>query len=89
MPSAKTDLPTVPFPSREAFRAWLAENGSSSGGLWVKFAKVASGHPSVTRAEAVEEALAHGWIDGQGAKFDDEWWLTRFTRAGRGASGRR
>lgn len=67
------------FPSREAFREWLAENGASSPGLWVKLAKGSSGHPSVTKAETVEEALAHGWIDGQQAKFDDEWWLTRFT----------
>ncbi|MEJ7789986.1 MAG: YdeI/OmpD-associated family protein [Thermoleophilaceae bacterium] len=79
MPAAKKDLPTVPFPSREAFTGWLTENGGSSSGLWVKFAKAGSGHPSVTKAEAVEEALAHGWIDGQQAKFDDEWWLTRFT----------
>ena len=79
MPAAKTDLPTIAFASREAFRDWLTENGGSSPGLWVKFAKGASGHPSVTKAEAIEEALAHGWIDGQAAKFDDEWWLTRFT----------
>ncbi len=79
MASTKGDLPVIPFPSREAFKGWLAENGGSSSGLWVKFAKGGSGHPSVTKAEAVEEALAHGWIDGQQAKFDDEWWLTRFT----------
>ena len=79
MPTAKRDLPTIPFPSREAFRDWLGENGSSAPGLWVKLAKAGSGHPSVTNAEAVEEALAHGWIDGQGARFDDEWWLIRFT----------
>jgi len=79
LPTAKRDLPTIPFPSREAFRDWLGENGSSAPGLWVKLAKASSGHPSVTNAEAVEEALAHGWIDGQGARFDDEWWLIRFT----------
>ena len=79
MPPAKQALPTVAFSSREAFAEWLAENGASAPGLWVKFAKVASGHPSVTTAEAIEEALAHGWIDGQGARFDDEWWLTRYT----------
>lgn len=77
--ASKGDLPIIPFVSREAFRDWLAENGASEPGLWLKLAKAASGHPSVTMAEAVEEALAHGWIDGQGARFDDEWWLTRFT----------
>ncbi len=80
MPAAKTDLPTIAFASREAFRDWLTENGGSSSGLWVKFAKAGSGHPSVTKAESVEEALAHGWIDGQLAAFDDQWWLTRFTQ---------
>ncbi len=29
--------------------------------------------------EAVESALCHGWIDGQGAKFDEDFWLVRFT----------
>ena len=69
----------LPFESAHAFEAWLDAHHADDSGLWVKFAKAGSGHPSVTRDEAVQEALARGWIDGQGARFDDEWWLTRYT----------
>jgi uncharacterized protein YdeI (YjbR/CyaY-like superfamily) len=33
----------------------------------------------VSRAEAIDGALCHGWIDGQLNPFDDDWWLIRFT----------
>lgn len=45
----------------------------------VKIAKKASGIPSVTYAEALEVALCYGWIDGQRNRFDDQWFLQRFT----------
>ena len=34
---------------------------------------------SVTYAEAVEAALCYGWIDGQGKRLDDDYYLQRFT----------
>ena len=33
----------------------------------------------MTYAEAVEVALAYGWIDGQAARVDDDFWRQRFT----------
>ena len=48
-------------------------------GFWIKIAKRGSGIRSVTYAEAVEVALCYGWIDGQGKRFDDEYYLQRFT----------
>ncbi len=35
--------------------------------------------PSVSKAEAIDGALIHGWIDGQLNPFDADWWLIRFT----------
>ena len=67
------------FPSRQAWEAWLDEHHESSSGIWLKFAKKGSGIESVSHAEALEEALRHGWIDGQAAKFDEDHWLQRFT----------
>jgi uncharacterized protein YdeI (YjbR/CyaY-like superfamily) len=58
----------------------LAAHHASSRGLWLKIAKKESGSRSITYAEAVDVALAWGWIDGQKARFDDVWWLQRFTR---------
>jgi uncharacterized protein YdeI (YjbR/CyaY-like superfamily) len=72
------ELPTLPFKNQRAFAAWLKKNHARAPGLWLKLAKKGF-RPSVTYAEAVEEALCYGWIDGQGKRFDDAWWLQKFT----------
>jgi uncharacterized protein YdeI (YjbR/CyaY-like superfamily) len=72
-------LPVVSFPTPKAWDAWLVKHHASSGGVWLKMAKKASGIDSVTYVEAVEVALCHGWIDGQGNPLDDTYWLQRFT----------
>jgi uncharacterized protein YdeI (YjbR/CyaY-like superfamily) len=50
--------------------------------VWVKFARKSSGVASVSKSEAIEAALAYGWIDGQLNPFDDQFWLARFTPRG-------
>jgi uncharacterized protein YdeI (YjbR/CyaY-like superfamily) len=79
MAKARRDLPVIAFKSQQAFEAWLAEQPDNSRGLWLKIAKKSSGILSVSRDEAVDAALCHGWIDGQLDSFDDEYWLIRFT----------
>jgi uncharacterized protein YdeI (YjbR/CyaY-like superfamily) len=76
---AKQDLPTIPFASREAWETWLAEHHATSEGLWLKVSKKGSGTPSVSYAEALDVALCYGWIDGQKGRFDDDYYLQRFT----------
>ncbi len=72
----------VSFADAEEWSAWLASRHPSSLGVWLKIAKKASNTTSITYAEALEVALAWGWIDGQKGKFDEEWWLQRFTPRG-------
>jgi uncharacterized protein YdeI (YjbR/CyaY-like superfamily) len=79
MSSAKLDQPLLAFESQAAWEAWLAKHHQTSDGLWLKFAKKGSGHATVSYQQALEVALAYGWIDGQKASFDDTWWLQRFT----------
>ena len=67
------------FASAEAFEAWLAEQHAESDGLWIRFAKKASGIPTVVYAEAVEASLRYGWIDGQVKRVDDDFYVQRFT----------
>jgi uncharacterized protein YdeI (YjbR/CyaY-like superfamily) len=50
-----------------------------SKGIWLKLAKKQSGIPSVSRQEVIDGALCYGWIDGQLEKFDERYWLVRFT----------
>jgi uncharacterized protein YdeI (YjbR/CyaY-like superfamily) len=73
------ELPIAAFEGARTFAAWLAKHHASSTGVWLKLAKKSAGTPSVTYAEAVEAALAFGWIDGQKRAHDDDWWLQKFT----------
>lgn len=73
-------LPILNFPTQAAWEKWLFEQGASSPGAWLKFAKKSSGQTTLSKAKAIETALAHGWVDGQLDKFDDQFWLVRFTR---------
>jgi uncharacterized protein YdeI (YjbR/CyaY-like superfamily) len=76
---AKSDLPIRAFASSDAWEAWLEAEPRSSKGVWLKLAKSASGIASVSRQEAIDAALCHGWIDGQVDRFDADHWLIRFT----------
>ena len=67
------------FVSRERFRAWLAKHHSAEAELWIGFYRKASGRPSITYDEALEEALCFGWIDGVRKRLDDEAYVQRFT----------
>lgn len=58
------------FRDAAAFRAWLVENGASSDGVWLLFGK-RGGPVTLSAAEALEEALCAGWIDGQMRSIDD------------------
>jgi len=60
-------------------RAWLEENHERAAELWVGFHKKATGRPSITWLEAVDEALCFGWIDGLRRSLGDESYMIRFT----------
>src|SRR3981081_2989206 len=79
MGKAKRDLPVIAFKSQLAWDAWLTSQPAQSKGLWLKLAKKSSGIVTVSKPEAIDAALCHGWIDGQLDSFDDDYWLIRFT----------
>ena len=55
---------------------------AGSPGIWLRLAKKGAATASLTYAEALEEALRYGWIDGQKRAHDDRWWLQRFVPRG-------
>jgi uncharacterized protein YdeI (YjbR/CyaY-like superfamily) len=79
MSEERAGLPIIAFGDPAALESWLEAQPESSPGLWIKFAKTGSGIASVSKAEAIDAALCHGWIDGQVDKYDDTYWLVRFT----------
>ena len=60
----------------------MAEHHAVSKGVWLKIAKKETGIPSVDYAGALECALCYGWIDGQKAALDEQYWLQKFTPRG-------
>lgn len=78
MPSL--DFPTLIVADAAAFREWFDANDGSSDGVWLVLAKKNTTDPtSLTYAEALDEALCHGWIDGQKRSRDATTFSQRFT----------
>jgi uncharacterized protein YdeI (YjbR/CyaY-like superfamily) len=71
--------PVLHFPDARRWRAWLARNHRTPEGVWLKLAKKGSPVPSVSYAEALDEALCFGWIDGQKKSHDPNAFLQKFT----------
>ena len=67
------------FATPEEFRAWLAAHHADERELLVGFHKKATGKPSMTWPESVDEALCFGWIDGVRRSLGEESYLIRFT----------
>jgi uncharacterized protein YdeI (YjbR/CyaY-like superfamily) len=67
------------FPTPADLRAWLEQNHEQETELLVGFYRKASGRPSITWPESVDEALCFGWIDGVRRGIDDESYTIRFT----------
>lgn len=63
-----------------AWRRWLDEHESTSDGVWLTLTKGGATDPtSLSYAQALDEALCSGWIDGQSKSVDDVSYLRRFT----------
>ncbi len=72
-------MKTLTFRSSADFRSWLELNHAVSNGIWLRIFKKGSGEKSVTYAEALDQALCYGWIDGQKQAHDEVSWLQKFT----------
>ena len=67
------------FTSGEKFRQWLEQNHDRESELLVGFHKKSSGKKSITYAEALDEALCFGWIDGVRKSLNETSYMQRFT----------
>jgi len=67
------------FTTPGKFREWLERNHDRETELLLGFHKKSSGKKSVTYAEALDEALCFGWIDGVRKNFDETSYTIRFT----------
>jgi uncharacterized protein YdeI (YjbR/CyaY-like superfamily) len=67
------------FTDRQAFREWLGRHGTESAGVWLLFCKKGE-LVTLSAGDALEEALCHGWIDGQIQCIDDNTYKKYFAR---------
>ena len=67
------------FKTPADFRAWLKKNHKTADEIVVGYYKKASGKPSITWQESVDEALCFGWIDGIRRKYGEDSYGNRFT----------
>jgi uncharacterized protein YdeI (YjbR/CyaY-like superfamily) len=73
------------FETADEWRQWLSENHDKATAVFVSFRKVGSGLPSMTYREALDGALAFGWIDGVRHSIDAKGYRTRFTPRRKGS----
>ena len=82
---ASADNPKF-FRTPEQLRQWLAKHHASVPELWVGLYKKASGRPSITWPELVDQLLCFGWIDGIRKSVDDISYANRVTPRRRGSN---
>ena len=74
------EIPELIVLDAAAWRAWLGQHHSDSDGVWLVLAKKGVVKvTSLTYPQAVEQALCHGWIDGQAGRRDELTFRQRFT----------
>lgn len=83
-PTMAPMTPIVPEPfvvaDAAAWREWLDRHEDDSDGVWLVLAKKGTTEPTtLSYAEALDEALCSGWIDGQKRSLDAATFLQRFT----------
>lgn len=75
-----TEQDELTLPDVAAWRVWLDRHEETSEGVWLVMAKKGITEPtSLSYADALQEALCSGWIDGQRKSRDETTFLQRFT----------
>ena len=67
------------FETPAEFRAWLVENHARAEEIGVVFHSRASGKPTMTWSDAVDQALCFGWIDSVARRLDATTRVQRFS----------
>ena len=67
------------FRSPKELRVWLSKEHARASGLLLRIYKKDAGVASITYAEALDQALCFGWIDGQKLPFDTTSWIQKLS----------
>lgn len=72
-------LPILYFEDGAGLETWLEDQPAEHKGIWLKIAKKDRGVSSVSVSEAIDLGLCFGWIDGLLNRFDENFYLVRYT----------
>lgn len=72
-------LAIMHFADAATLEAWLEVAPIDHPGIWLKLAKKGQGVTSVSQREAVDAGLCFGWIDGLINRYDERFYLLRYT----------
>ncbi|MEP7050800.1 MAG: YdeI/OmpD-associated family protein [Pseudomonadota bacterium] len=78
-PVKKPDAPILSFATSLKFAHWLQAQPADSSGVWLRLGKKTGALKTLSYPEALDVALAWGWIDGQLKSHDEDSWLRKFT----------
>jgi uncharacterized protein YdeI (YjbR/CyaY-like superfamily) len=74
------ELPELLVADCAEWHTWLDANHAVAAGIWLVLAKKATTEPtSLSYAQALEEAVCYGWVDGQVGRRDELTYRQRFT----------
>jgi uncharacterized protein YdeI (YjbR/CyaY-like superfamily) len=72
--------------NRRQWRKWLEKNHAKKQSIWLIYYKKASGVPTISWSDAVDEALCFGWIDSTKKPMDEERSIQYFTKRKAGST---
>lgn len=76
---SRAGLRILPFADLAVLERWLEQQPTDHPGIWLKLAKKDSGIATVAQREAVDAGLCFGWIDGLINRYDECFYLLRYT----------
>jgi uncharacterized protein YdeI (YjbR/CyaY-like superfamily) len=74
------------FESPDELRDWFDAHHQTAADLWLGYHRKATGKPTISWSDAVDEALCVGWIDGIRKRLDDTRSAQRFTPRRKGST---
>lgn len=72
-------METLDVANADEWRSWLDKHHLSRPEIWLVFHRHGSAVPSISYGDALDEALAYGWIDSVIRKVNDEKYIRKFT----------
>jgi uncharacterized protein YdeI (YjbR/CyaY-like superfamily) len=70
---------TLDVPTAATWSSWLAKNHATEHEIWLVFHKIHTGRPSISYADALDEALCFGWVDSLIRRLDEDRYARKFT----------